>query len=134
MLNEKGFTLIEVMSAMAILGISLGLIISLFASGVRTVKITEEYSRALRLGREKLTERISFRGETPLGGSSGRVDGYEWALVEEPFMGSEGIAGGGNSGLYMVEVRVRWEDGGRSKDTAFYGLVSTGRYAKEGSI
>ena len=119
---------------MAILGISLGLVISLFASGVRTVKVTEEYSRALRLGREKLTERLSFRGETPLEGSSGRVDGYEWELVVEPFTDSEGIAEGGDSGLYRVEVRVRWEEGAGSRDTAFYALVSTGRYAKEGSM
>lgn len=134
MLDEKGFTLIEVISAVAILGISLGLIMSLFASGASTAKVTQDYSRALTLAKEKLNNRIISRDETFNDGSSGRANGYEWELRETPFTGLQGFAGSESLRLQRVEVRIRWNDGNKRKETALYGLRMTERHAKEENI
>ncbi|MEE9542339.1 MAG: type II secretion system protein [Thermodesulfobacteriota bacterium] len=134
MSDERGFTLIEVIIAVAIMGISLGLLISLFASALRTARITEEYSRALILARETLIERLVFSNNGSLKGSSGRVDGYEWELQEVPFKDLEGALGAGKLKLQRVEVSVRWKDDAQTKETALYGLMMTDRYAKEGNL
>ena len=51
-----GFTLIEIMVTMAILGIALTVIIELFSGGLRLAKKSEDYSRAVFYGRQLLEE------------------------------------------------------------------------------
>lgn len=135
MLNERGFTLIEVITAVAILGISLGLILSLFSSGVRTAKVTEQYSRALLLAKEKLAERLVLRDGAPLLlDSYGAIDGYEWELNETPFEDPEGKKSEKNSEFLRVEVKVRWKDGVKNQETSLYGLIMTDRYSNEENL
>ena len=126
MINNKGFTLMEVLVAVVILGVSLSLIVSLFGGGLRLVKSTENYSRALVLAREKLSERLSLKGESSLDESPGRAGGYEWGFSVLPLEVSEASEEEGSSGLYRIEVRVTWKEGARVKEVSLYGLSQAG--------
>jgi prepilin-type N-terminal cleavage/methylation domain-containing protein len=44
--RNQGFTLLEIVVAMAILGIGLVVIIELFSGGLRLARVSEEYTKA----------------------------------------------------------------------------------------
>ena len=52
----KGFTLLEVVIAMAILGMGLAVIMELFSGGLRLGRAAEEYTKAANYARIKLEE------------------------------------------------------------------------------
>lgn len=49
--SRAGFTLIEVVVALAILSVGLTVIIELFAGGLRLARTSEEYTKAVKIGR-----------------------------------------------------------------------------------
>jgi general secretion pathway protein I len=57
--TTAGFTLIEVVIALAILGIGLMVIIELFSGGLRLARTSEEYTKAMNFARTKMEEIIS---------------------------------------------------------------------------
>ena len=57
--TTPGFTLIETVIALAILGIGLTVIIELFSGGLRLARTSEEYTKAMNFARMKLEEIIS---------------------------------------------------------------------------
>jgi len=59
--STTGFTLIEIVVALAILGIGLTVIIELFSGGLRLGRTSEEYTRAMGYARMKMEEIISKR-------------------------------------------------------------------------
>jgi general secretion pathway protein I len=60
-LSTTGFTLIETVVALAILGIGLTVIIELFSGGLRLGRTSEEYTRAMGYARVKMEEITSKR-------------------------------------------------------------------------
>ncbi len=54
--RNKGFTLIEVVVALAILGIGLTVIIELFSGGLRLARASMEYTEAVNYARIKMEE------------------------------------------------------------------------------
>ena len=54
--GRGGFTLIEVVVAVAILGIALTVIIQLFAGGLRLARASKEYTRAVNYANAKMEE------------------------------------------------------------------------------
>ncbi len=51
----------EVLVAVAILGIGLGILLELFSGGLRTAKISEEYTRAMWYGKAKMEEVLTAK-------------------------------------------------------------------------
>jgi general secretion pathway protein I len=79
--KTPGFTLIEVVVAMAILSIGLVVIIELFGGGLRLGKVSEEYTKAAGYARIKLEE-VTLAKTLVEGVEEGDFDGaYHW-LVE----------------------------------------------------
>jgi len=74
--QRNGFTLIEVMVALAILGLSLVTIIQLFGQGLRLLRVAGEHQRAVVLADRKVRE----MPDTPLeeGVVTGEEEGYRW--------------------------------------------------------
>jgi general secretion pathway protein I len=52
----QGFTLIEILVAIVILGISLVTIMQLFSGGLKSCKVSDEYTRAVFHARQKMEE------------------------------------------------------------------------------
>ena len=53
---DKGFTLIEILVAMSVLAISLVVILQLFSGGLKSVRLSNQYTRAIFYAREKMEE------------------------------------------------------------------------------
>jgi len=68
--GQQGFTLMESLVAVMILGVALVTVMQLFAGGLRSARASADYTRAVFLAREKLEETIltSPLTETTLAG------------------------------------------------------------------
>ncbi len=77
---DKGFTLIEVVIALAILGVGLMVIIELFSGGLRLGRVSEEYTKAVNYARTKIEE-IKLKPPTGEGMEEGEFnDFFRWQV------------------------------------------------------
>jgi len=53
---DRGFTLIEILVAISVLAISLVVILQLFSGGLKSVRLSNQYTRAIFYAREKMEE------------------------------------------------------------------------------
>lgn len=112
--ENKGFTLIEILVAMLLLSVSFVLILQLFSGGLKAVKLSEDYNRAIFIAREKMEEAIAINQFTDGDIASGETDdGYQWSVkvvdtksdVNMPFSLS----------LFKVSVNIYWVSGIKDK-------------------
>ena len=118
--KRKGFTLIEVLVALAITAISLVALLRLLVININTMDSASYLSRASIIGNEKLAEVVGD-GNPETGTQSGRIQ-YEdnnaifnWFVNvtdEQP----EGIDKLNLHGLKKVNVRVVWKQGRNEKE------------------
>ena len=83
--RERGFSLIEVLVAFAILALSLGVLLQIFSRSMNSTALSETYSRAVALAEAKLN---SVGADIPLqeGVHSGDPeDGMDWIVNIEPY-------------------------------------------------
>lgn len=115
--GNKGFTLLEVLTAMMILSISIVVIFQLFSGGLRSAELSDRYTRAIFHARAKmeaalLAERL-MEGET-----EGIVEeGYRWRLSITPMESEEdsGVLSKSLQTLFQVAVDIIWMDGERER-------------------
>ncbi|OGP13015.1 MAG: hypothetical protein A2052_03905 [Deltaproteobacteria bacterium GWA2_54_12] len=82
---QAGFTLLEVMAAIAILGIGIVMIIQLFSGSLGLVKSSDDYTRKVLLARQKMTETLSS-GSLKEGSANGVTEGgLAWAVEVSPY-------------------------------------------------
>ncbi len=80
MLKNRGFTLIEMIVAVAILGIGLTVIIELFSGGLRLGRTSEEYTKAVNYARVKMEEILS-KQKIEEGNEEGEFDNtFRWQV------------------------------------------------------
>jgi general secretion pathway protein I len=119
-MRQRGFTLIEIVVALAILGVGLIVIIELFAGGLRLGRTSEEFSKAVSLARMKLEE-VSLNPVLQEGSESGEFDkDFRWQVavkkmdilpVERPPEFQPLVE------YYRVQVDVLWKSGSRERIT-----------------
>ena len=119
--GHRGFTLLEVMVAMAILGIGLTVIIELFSGGLRLGRTSEEYTKAVGYARMKLEE-ISLAKSLEEGIQEGEFDPeYRWQLeVKKVDLLPPGKETSYQPpvALYWLRIDVLWKSGTRERTTA----------------
>lgn len=123
---KNGFTLIEVLVAIAVLGTTLGLIMALFASGLRSARLTEGYSQALLLAREKMDDALIWKGsdsEEVDEEESGTVQGFSWEKIVNPFVLNEETDDETSTNFNKIEIIVRWKEGAKEKELSLQGLA-----------
>jgi general secretion pathway protein I len=100
----QGFTLLEVLVALAILGMSLGLLYRASGSGARNVADLEAYQRAVIVGQSLL----DLRSTVPAAGwnDAGTDGDYAWRVSSAPF--ATGLSGPNIPPLHAVEIVVGW--------------------------
>ncbi|MFC1851591.1 prepilin-type N-terminal cleavage/methylation domain-containing protein [candidate division CSSED10-310 bacterium] len=82
-----GFSLLEVMVAITILGVALVVIMQLFSIGLKSALVEKEYTQAIFLAKTKMGE-VLVGAEFEEGTDSGTFEnGYEWQVSIEPFEG-----------------------------------------------
>jgi len=109
--KQQGFSLLEILIAFSILALSLGILLKIFASGINTANISENYTTAVQLS-ENLMAKAGI--ETPL--QSGLTTGmennvYQWRVEVNPYVvNSEQIDTKTlTAELYKVKVTVNWD-------------------------
>jgi general secretion pathway protein I len=118
-MRRGGFTLIEVLIALAILGIGLCVILELFSGGLRSAKISEEYVKATWYGKGKMEEVLSTKDFVE-GATEGSFDSqYSWKLDVKRTSPAVGQVTGSQDNsnenlpvdLYQVSLKVTWPSG-----------------------
>jgi len=78
--KSRGFTLIEVIISLAILGVCLTIIIELFGGGLRLARVSKEYTKAVNYARMKMEE-ITVKPPVKEGIEEGEFDNYyRWQI------------------------------------------------------
>jgi general secretion pathway protein I len=113
--SNKGFTLMEVLVAVAILGIGLGILLELFSGGLRSAKISEEVTKAQWFGKVKMEELLNAR-DLSEGVTEDTFDSqFSWkseVTKNNPALGQDDTAGSPLPvDLYKIIVKVNWRSG-----------------------
>ncbi len=101
---ERGFTLLEVIVALAILGVAFTLAMEVLATGVRSAKASGDYTQAVLLARQKMAEIAATRNLEALADGGEYGAGFRWASEIQPLPQEEDLP----AQLYQVRVRVTW--------------------------
>ena len=110
--RQKGFSLLEAMVAISILGIALGGLYSAASGATRNVRADERYAFAVELGRSLLAD----NNQVPKSGMSSNgvtAGGFKWSVTTRPApLGRSGLNEGA---LQEIAVVVSWADGLRDR-------------------
>ncbi len=114
--RAAGFSLLELVVALAIMSIGLGVLYRAVGGGVRTVGDLSAHSRAVIIGESVL----QMRDSVPVEGWSetGQWEGYRWSVASTPYEAAAGSA----VALHRVQVEVVWSDGLREQSFALASL------------
>ena len=115
--SNKGFTLIETLVAISILSISLVVILQLFSGGLKSSRLSDDYTRGIFHAMEKMEE-ILLADEITDGVFEGEFeDGFRWTAEiihlesEEPE--EETIKGPFDT--FRIKVDIGWKMGSNEK-------------------
>lgn len=100
----SGFTLIEVIVAIAILSISLVMVMQLFAGGLRASRTSCDYTRAIVHAKDKMEE-LSIE---PIQDSGEFEDGFIWESEVQPYEGLNKELEDSGFNLLKIKVKVSW--------------------------
>jgi general secretion pathway protein I len=83
--TQKGFTLLEILLALALLSVSLTWIMQNFSNGVRIARTSKTYTTAVTYAKQKLEE-FQLQQEIEETEESGSFDdGYSWRITIAPY-------------------------------------------------
>ena len=125
--GQRGFSLLETMVAIAILGIALGALYSAASGATRNVRADERYAYAVELGRSLLAEHIQVP-RSGIGNNGVTAGGFKWSVSTRPApVGRSGLESGA---LQEIQITVSWADGLRDRriqlDSVVEGLSEGG--------
>ncbi|MDA7584784.1 prepilin-type N-terminal cleavage/methylation domain-containing protein [Luminiphilus sp.] len=110
--KQKGFSLLEAMVAISILGIALGGLYSAASGATRNVRADERYAFAVELGRSLLADNIQVP-KSGLSNNGVTAGGFKWTVTTRPApLGRSGLDEGA---LQEIEIIVSWADGLRDR-------------------
>jgi general secretion pathway protein I len=118
-MREQGFTLLEVMVALAILAITLVVIFSQQAAGIKVGSEARIITKATFVAQERMTTLIT-QERLPIGEEEGEVQ-------EEipPLKWKQMVEESATEGLHRVTVLVQWKEGERDRDLRLVTYVTT---------
>ncbi len=121
----NGFTLLEVMVALAIFGISILLLIQIFSGGLNMARATDSYTSAVIYARAKMNETLLDKN-IDVGRQSGLTnDGFKWGVeVTQADNSSDDDA---NSRVRLLKVVVKVHNSGRRGDVSLATLKTVMR-------
>jgi len=124
--QNRGFLLIEVVVALAILGVGLTVIIELFSGGLRLARASMEYTEAVNYARMKMEE-ITMKPAVEEGTQEGESEDktFRWQVgvkkVDLLFI-DKSVDYKPPIELYQVKIDVFWKSGSKEKSTTVESL------------
>jgi general secretion pathway protein I len=90
---QAGFSLLEVMAAVAILGIGIVMVIQLFSGGLGLAKASDDHTRKVLVAKEKMAGAL-LPDELKEGVTRGVTeDGFSWSVEISPYEAKKGDDG-----------------------------------------
>jgi general secretion pathway protein I len=114
--RASGFSLLELVVALAIMSIALGVFYRAVGGGVRTVGDLSAYSRAIAIAESLLQTRDTVKAEG--WHETGAWTGFRWVVASTPYE----PAAGGAVAVHRVQVDVVWADGMRERSVSLVSL------------
>ena len=109
-LSDNGFSLLEVIVALAIMAMGFVTVSQLFSGSIRSIGLSEQYLKATALAHSKLGElEINNYNRPELKGTFINDKNYHWDLEVSPYS-SELNSTPNNIQLSKVILNVHWED------------------------
>ena len=110
--REAGFTIIEVLIALAVVAVSIAAIGSVMSTNVRGVRALEQHVTLMQTARSVMTTDIPPRAELGRGASSGQINDYQWKIDVGP-LGEDWTVPGADVGWIpaLVWIQVRSPSG-----------------------
>ncbi|MDP5070927.1 MAG: prepilin-type N-terminal cleavage/methylation domain-containing protein [Congregibacter sp.] len=119
---QQGFSLLEMVVAVAILGLALGALYQSVGGATRNVRADQRYAYAVELGRSLIADNsvVPLQGLQKSGETSG---GFVWQVAAAPLDRPRGssLAGGR---LQRIDVTVAWPDGTRERQISLSSVVA----------
>ncbi|GAB5452713.1 MAG: hypothetical protein Hals2KO_30410 [Halioglobus sp.] len=118
--SARGFSLLEMMVAIAILALALGYLYQASGGATRNLRVQEKYAHGVELARSLLAEYSPVSaGGVDATGSHGEE--YTWRVTSTPV---ESVGARAQQALlHSVEVSVSWSDGLRRRQVALHSVV-----------
>jgi general secretion pathway protein I len=105
--TRAGFTLIEVIVAVALLSVSLVMIMQLFAAGLKSSRASCDYTRAVMHAKDKMEELYTSPLHRQESGEFS--DGYQWTAGAKPYEEVADKEDEENSfKLFKMKVKITW--------------------------
>lgn len=115
---ESGFSLVEVLAALAILGLALGTLYPVFRTALGLAGRADDHLAGIELAQSLLDQHTAERRAMP-GSSRGRQDRHSWTVTVEPADAPRvpaGAAGAhGSWRLQRIVVTVTWPPHGQAQ-------------------
>ena len=127
--KTRGFSLLEILVAFAVLSLAIGVLLRIFAGGGHIAKTAEDYYRAV-ITADSLLERVGIESAVQPGIVTGETaDGYRWTMTITPYPLNPQMTGGmegaptQTNGLrflpYWIQLDIEW---GPIEDPRAFGL------------
>jgi len=125
-LNNKGFSLLEVIVALAIMAIGYTTVFHLFSVSIKSVGMSDQYQRAVGLANSKLSEMEMMNYETDsLSGTFENEENFQWSLNIESY-DSPLNDPDENINLSKVTLKVFWKDNQKPRNVELVTLKLQG--------
>lgn len=121
--GEVGFSLLEMVVAMAILALALGALYQAASGATRNVRADEKYAYGVELARSLLANhaRVSEGGVSASGETAG---GFRWRVATRRIELERSALS--SVSLHDIQVAVSWQDGRRSPEVVLNSVVEGG--------
>ena len=114
--NNDGFSLLEVIVALAIMAMGFVTVLQLFSGSIRSVNLSEQYLKGTTLAHSKMGElEVNNYSVTEYEGIFPDEKNYRWQLQVSPHA-SPLNSKEKNIQLSEVTLNVLWEDAGKTRD------------------
>ncbi len=116
----RGFSLLEMLVAIAILGLALGALYQASGGAVRNVQVDERHAYAVELARSLLAEnqQVPARGKNVSGKTPG---GFDWSVATSALPLARGNQR--EITLHQIRIEVSWLDAGKRREVSLDSVV-----------